>query len=121
MKKTKKSFLEEQKEKLIQNKQRLEKQLASFAKESDKTAQNWDAEMPSFDPGTNLEEEADEVEEFGMRLALEQTLEQELKKVDLALERVKKGKYGVCEKCGKEIAQGRLKAYPQAEFCAKCQ
>lgn len=115
-----KKFIAEQKETLLQSKQRLEEQLNSFAKESDKVAQNWDANMPAFDPGTSLEEEADEVEEFGMRLALEGTLEQELKKVNLALDKIKKNRYGICDKCQKPIPQGRLRAYPQAELCAKC-
>ena len=66
------------------------------------------------------EEEADEVEEFGTRLALENTLEKELKKIDHALDKIKKGKYGICEKCGKPISQGRLGVYPQAENCKNC-
>ena len=115
-----KKFLSKQKEKMLLNKEGLEKKLASFAKETDQK-NNWTAEMPSFDPGTSLEEEADEVEEFGMRLALEHTLENELKKVDIAIEKIKKGKYGICEKCNKPIPKGRLEAYPQAETCAKCQ
>lgn len=115
-----KKFLKEQEEKLLKNKADLEEKLRSFAKETD-AKNDWTAEMPSFDPGTSLEEEADEVEEFGMRLALEHTLENELKKVDSALERIKKGKYGICEKCEKPIPKGRLEAYPQAELCAKCQ
>lgn len=115
-----KKFLNQQKEKMLKNKEELERKLNSFAKETD-AKNNWTAEMPSFDPGTSLEEEADEVEEFGMRLALEQTLENELKKVDVALDKIKKGKYGICEKCAKPIPKGRLEAYPQAEVCAKCQ
>ncbi|MDP2951364.1 MAG: TraR/DksA C4-type zinc finger protein [bacterium] len=115
-----KKFLSKQKEKMLLNKEELEKKLASFAKEGE-LKNNWTAEMPSFDPGTSLEEEADEVEEFGMRLALEHTLENELKKVDIAIDKMKKGKYGICEKCGKPIPKGRLEAYPQAEMCAKCQ
>ncbi|MBM4177406.1 TraR/DksA C4-type zinc finger protein [Candidatus Gribaldobacteria bacterium] len=115
-----KKFLEKQKERLLENKEELEKKLSSFAREAD-SRNDWTAEMPSFDPGTSLEEEADEVEEFGMRLALERTLENELKKVDFALDKIKKNKYGVCDKCQKTIPKGRLEAYPQAEFCAKCQ
>lgn len=115
-----KKFLEEQKERLKKQKEKLELQLGSFAEESKKIEGDWSAKMPSLDPGTSLEEEADEVEEFGTRLALERTLEPELKKVNSALEKIKKGKYGICEKCARPISQGRLKAYPQAEDCSKC-
>jgi len=114
-----KKFIVQQKEKLEQAKKELEKQLGSFAQESNKVEGGWDAKMPLYKGG--IEEEADEVEEFDTRLALEETLEEELKKVNLSLEKIKKGKYGICAKCQKPIPQGRLLAYPQAELCAKCQ
>jgi len=115
-----KKFIKGQEEELIKMKKRLEEQLGSFAKESIQSKDDWEARMPDLDPGKSLEEEADEVEEFGMRLALEKTLEEELKKVNTVLEKIKKGKYGICEKCGQPISQGRLKAYPQAEHCKNC-
>jgi len=37
------------------------------------------------------------------------------------LEKIKKGKYGICEKCGKKIPEERLKAFPEARFCMKCE
>lgn len=116
-----KKFLAKQEELLEEKKIKLERQLSSFAKKSDKIKGDWTAKMPSFDEGQSLEEEADEVEEFSTRLALERTLEQELKDVNLALDNLKKGKYGLCQKCGKAISQGRLRAYPQAQYCTKCQ
>ena len=116
-----KNFLEEQKELLLEEKKKIENRLGSFAKESEEHKGEWASNMPDFDKGSSLEEEADEVEEFGMRLALEQSMEEQLKAVDLALAKIKNGTYGTCEKCGKEISQGRLKVYPQASFCQKCQ
>lgn len=48
----------------------------------------------------------------------------ELKTVALnvrkALYRIKKGTYGKCEKCGKQIEEGRLKAIPTATLCLAC-
>ncbi|MFH0932157.1 MAG: TraR/DksA family transcriptional regulator [bacterium] len=121
MDKINKKFLEEQKEILLQEKSKIEARLGSFAKESEEHKGEWSSNMPNFDKSSSLEEEADEVEEFGMRLALEQSMEEQLKAVDLALDKIKKSTYGICDKCGKEIPQGRLKAYPQASFCQKCQ
>lgn len=115
-----KKFLEEQQKRLKEAKDKLESRLSSFAEESDKGKGEWSAKMPSLDPGTSLEEEADEVEEFGTRLALERTLEQEVKKINTALEKIKRNQYGICEKCRKPISQGRLKVYPQAEHCKNC-
>ena len=115
-----KKFIEEQKQRLTEQKQKLELQLGSFAEKSKEVEGDWSAKMPDLDPGKSLEEEADEVEEFGTRFALGKTLEAELKKVISALDKINKGKYGICEKCGRSISQGRLKVYPQADDCTKC-
>ncbi|MEV4704452.1 TraR/DksA C4-type zinc finger protein [Actinoplanes sp. NPDC049316] len=40
--------------------------------------------------------------------------------VDDALNRVEAGTYGVCEKCGRSIAEERLTARPFARFCISC-
>jgi DnaK suppressor protein len=41
--------------------------------------------------------------------------------IDQALERIKKGAYGVCEVCESELAQKRLEAVPWARHCTACQ
>lgn len=40
-----------------------------------------------------------------------------VEKIDGALERIKNGKYGVCEVCGKDIEESRLTAMPLAALC----
>jgi RNA polymerase-binding transcription factor DksA len=119
-KKFDKKFITQQKEKLEKEKEKLETQLSSFAEKSKKGKGNWTAKMPRFDSG-HLEEEADQVEEYGTLLALERSLENSLKDINLALEKIEKGKYGTCEKCKKPISLARLKVYPQARYCKKCQ
>jgi len=120
VKKLTKKFIQEQREKLQDEKKKLEGQLSSFARKSKKIKGDWEAVYPEFD-GSHLEEAADEVEEYGTLLALERTLEDSLGDVNLALKKIKKGKYGFCEKCQKPISQARLKAYPRARYCKKCQ
>jgi len=44
----------------------------------------------------------------------------DLAEVDAALERVADGTYGVCERCGRPIAPGRLEARPTARYCIAC-
>jgi len=44
-----------------------------------------------------------------------------LMEIDEALSRVRKNRYGDCEKCGKSISKARLKALPYTRFCVKCQ
>ena len=67
-----------------------------------------------------MEIAADEVEEYSRLLPLEHILEIRLKNINLALGKIKKGKYGVCEKCGKKIPADRLKVYLEARYCLKC-
>ncbi len=38
-----------------------------------------------------------------------------------ALEKIKKGEYGICEKCGEMISKKRLRALPWAKYCIGCQ
>ncbi len=44
----------------------------------------------------------------------------ELYEIDQALYRLKDGKFGPCEKCGKEVEKDRLDAVPYAKLCIKC-
>ena len=62
-----------------------------------------------------IEAENDEVlEEFG------QVGEKELKAIDAALDRIAKGTFGTCAKCGGPIAEKRLDAVPYAPLCQEC-
>ncbi len=42
------------------------------------------------------------------------------KKINKALEKIEKGTFGVCERCGEDISVKRLEARPVAEMCIKC-
>ncbi|PIP25012.1 MAG: hypothetical protein COX34_01030 [Candidatus Nealsonbacteria bacterium CG23_combo_of_CG06-09_8_20_14_all_36_12] len=114
-----KKFLQQLKEKLENKKETLERELESFAKKDEKLKGDWDTRFPEFNGG-GLEESADEVEEYETRLPIEHTLELKLKDVILALEKIKRGNYGKCEKCGKEIPEERLRILPEARFCLEC-
>ena len=45
----------------------------------------------------------------------------ELQRIDIALEKIRQGAYGVCEHCNKNIQIARLQAVPYATLCVKCQ
>ena len=115
-----KKLIQKLKEKLEEKKKILERELKKFAERDKERKDNWQTRYPSFDGG-NLEEGADEVEEYVNRLPVEYSLELRLRDVNLALEKIKKGKYGICEKCQKPISQKRLMVSPEARFCMKCQ
>ena len=44
-----------------------------------------------------------------------------LRDIENALLRINEGTYGVCESCGKPIAESRLEAVPHARMCISCQ
>ena len=44
----------------------------------------------------------------------------EIEEIDNALKKIKKGKYGICECCGKKINKQRLMAIPFVSLCLKC-
>ena len=48
------------------------------------------------------------------------TATEHLADVDAALARIAAGTYGVCERCGREIAPDRLRARPTARTCIAC-
>lgn len=44
-----------------------------------------------------------------------------LVKIDEALRKLDDGTYGICEECGQEISEKRLKVLPFAIYCKDCQ
>ncbi|MEK7664716.1 MAG: TraR/DksA family transcriptional regulator [Patescibacteria group bacterium] len=114
-----KKILEEFRQKLEEQKKSLEKELESFAKEDKDLKNNWSANYPNRENGS-MEEEADEAQEYDNLLSLEHSMELKLQDVNLALEKIKKGNYGICERCGKKLDIKRLEACPEAKICIKC-
>ncbi len=60
-----------------------------------------------------------QAKEQSMWLANDQ--KQRLAVIDQALARIAAGKYGICDSCGKPIAQERMEAMPHATLCIQCQ
>lgn len=48
-------------------------------------------------------------------------LQKKLSDIELAISKMSKGKYGVCERCGKEIPLLRLKILPEARYDIACE
>jgi DnaK suppressor protein len=45
----------------------------------------------------------------------------QLKEIEDALDRIRHGDYGTCEDCGEPIPEQRLKLFPAARLCVRCQ
>jgi DnaK suppressor protein len=52
---------------------------------------------------------------------LEEGAQQTLAEIDRALARIDDGSYGICERCGQPIGEGRLQARPWATLCIEDQ
>lgn len=101
----------ELKEKLLAEKKQLEGELGRIG---NPTGAAGDYETKFDDLGNDPDENASEVEEYVDNVAVEGSLETQLKDVLDALAKVEAGTYGVCEKTGEVIPLDRLRAYPAA-------
>ena len=106
------------KKNLLEEKVRIEKELGFFAKPTEKEG-NFETQFDNI--GTDMEDNASEVEEYSDNLALENSLEKQLGEINEALQEIEKGTYGKCKKCGQDIDVERLKVYPAARNCVKCE
>jgi DnaK suppressor protein len=68
----------------------------------------------------SMDEETNEGEELANRLAIVQSLKDELNEVEDALHRIEAGTYGVCTRCGKTISKEVLDAAPESALCEEC-
>ena len=118
-----KDILQKLEEKLKKDKQELEEKLKTFATKDKKLKGDWDTNFPQYSEGgssSDLDITADEVEDYFNLLPVEHVLEIRLKNINSALKKIKTDKYGVCEKCAKEISLERLKVSPETKLCIDC-
>ena len=106
------------KKKLEENKQNIEHQLSKVAKKDNTVEGNYRTPFPEI--GNQIDENAQEITEYEQSLSIEHSLEEELKLVNEALEKMANGKYGFCENCQQEIPYERLAIRPQSVMCIVC-
>jgi RNA polymerase-binding protein DksA len=68
----------------------------------------------------HMADSATETFEREKDLAIEENYKLLLEQVDAALEKIENGTYGLCDRCHKAIAPGRLEALPYATLCIEC-
>ncbi|OGM28714.1 hypothetical protein A2962_02525 [Candidatus Woesebacteria bacterium RIFCSPLOWO2_01_FULL_39_61] len=71
----------------------------------------------------NASPDADAYEQFGhaRTTAIKEQIDRKIIQTRKALARIKIGKYGICEDCGRMIDTDRLMVYPEATLCAEDQ
>ena len=71
----------------------------------------------------NAAVDTDAAEQIGhMRVsALKQAMDRSIIQIRKAMARIKLGKYGLCERCGKFIDTDRLMIMPESTLCISCE
>lgn len=75
-------------------------------------------EKLDYDP--NFADSSQVTAERGEHDALVQKLVSGLQEVEHALEKFGTDRFGICEGCGRPIAEARLEARPEARLCIDC-
>ena len=68
----------------------------------------------------HFDEKTDEVEELSNRFGEENDLKKRLDEIDVALGKIEKGNYGLCELCGGGIENEILDVDPESRLCKAC-
>ena len=108
------SFLKNQKAKIEEEIQKVTNQIQSLK-----------AEDPFSDPdhaSDNAAVDTDVREQVGHDTveAEIKDAEKRLKDLHVALELIKEGTYGTCERCNADIPVARLELVPEARYCIEC-
>ncbi len=65
----------------------------------------------------HFEEEGEEAEAMSNQIGIANNLKTRLTEIDAALEKIRTGEYGLCEKCGKGIEREILDIDPESRLC----
>lgn len=95
----------------------LIEEMKSLLGEAGKTVTEMTSDAANFpDPTDRATQESDRNFELRIR-DRERKL---INKIKDALERIDAGEFGICEECGEEISEARLKARPVTTLCINC-
>ena len=103
-------FVAEMKDVLEKQKAELEKKLGLLGTTSPASGEDVDGTYPDY--GDEEEDNVHEIEEFVVNQNTKVEFEKQLRDTDAALERIKKGTYGICKYTGEKIKEGRLRIRP---------
>ncbi len=111
-----KDLIEEIKQGLLEQKQKIEKELSKFANRV--SEDDFKSKFPDY--GDKEEENAEEVATYETNLRLEETLEKELRDINSSIKKIDAGDYGICKYCKEPIPENRLRARPTSGACVAC-
>ncbi|HEU0080767.1 MAG TPA: TraR/DksA C4-type zinc finger protein [Candidatus Paceibacterota bacterium] len=98
----------------------LEAELKSVGHKNPANPKDWEPRATDVDiESSDVADTADNIENYESNTAILKQLEKQYNDVKSALDKIKKGTYGLCEVDGKPIEEDRLKANPSARTCMK--
>jgi RNA polymerase-binding transcription factor DksA len=98
---------------------RLDRELADLAEKDHRQQNAGETGVPQDDDNND----SDEGTELFLREqdeGIRSSLERDLKNNEMARRKLEEGSYGLCDRCGCEIARIRLEELPSALFCKPC-
>lgn len=105
------------KERLEEEKKRLEGELSSIGRRNPSNPADWEAVPEDTGQEADPNDAADHLEGYDANAAILNDLEIRYNDVLAALDKIEKGTYGICEVSGEEIEEDRLNADPAAKTC----
>ncbi len=108
-----KQKLEYFKQLLLKEKQRIMKKLLKIKEVEEQIGNSWDEPK-------DLEDWADITLTEDVQAIIATRDASVLNEIDIALGKIEKGTYGICERCGKPIEIERLELIPWTKFCSNC-
>lgn len=114
-KKLSKKFIEEQKERLEKDRDKIFQQVAKLQKEDPFSDPDHASDNAAVDTDVREQVGHDTIE------AEIKDLKRRLTDIEITLKKITKNRYGYCEKCGINILLARLKLVPEARYCVDCE
>ncbi|MFN8590808.1 MAG: TraR/DksA C4-type zinc finger protein [Thermomicrobiales bacterium] len=71
--------------------------------------------------GNHIADDGSNVVEAERIVTVTEDFQYILAQVNTALDRMNEGTYGICQRCGRPIADERLEAFPYVAYCIECQ
>lgn len=112
-------FLETQKQKLIEERDRLQNELRVIDQELIRLGQSQSDEGAGV--GNHMADEGSDAQEQENDLAVRANIEVMLGEIQHALTKFETGTYGICEDTNQPIAVARLEALPYARYTVQAQ
>lgn len=106
------------KKELLARQAEITNELKELAGDMDSGQEKKRVKFPDF--GDKIDENAQEIGEYSTNLATDKVLQNTLRDINNAIDRIEKGTYARCQYCQQPISKKRLLARPVASACIKC-